>query len=140
MTEPRTIRVAAAQLGPIPEDEGRASVVNRLVALATQAADARAELVVFPELALTTYFPKRIRDDFDQFFDVEMPNPSVEPLFATARSAGLAFCLRQCDTFAATEAASASARYEASSARDALVTLRTFTKPPPPRGRPETWP
>lgn len=93
MTKPRKIRVSAAQLGPIPESESRESVVRRLVALAEEAADVRAQLVVFPELALTPYFPKVIRDDFDQFFETAMPNPSVQPLFDTAKRAGLAFCL-----------------------------------------------
>ncbi len=61
--------------------------------LTDQAADRGVDLVVFPELALTTYFPKRIRDDADQFFDTAMPNPSVQPLFDRAAAAGLAFCL-----------------------------------------------
>jgi N-carbamoyl-D-amino-acid hydrolase len=87
------MRVAAAQLGPNQEEMPRASVVKRLVALTDQAASEQVDLVVFPELALTTYFPKRIRDDADQFFDTEMPNPSVQPLFDRAREAGMAFCL-----------------------------------------------
>jgi predicted amidohydrolase len=87
------LRVAAAQLGPNQEEMARADVIQRLVALTDQAADERIDLVVFPELALTTYFPKRIRDDAEQFFDTEMPNPSVQPLFDRAHEAGIAFCL-----------------------------------------------
>jgi N-carbamoyl-D-amino-acid hydrolase len=87
------MRVAAAQLGPNPEQTSRASVVARLVALTDEAVRQQVDLVVFPELALTTYFPKRIRDDAGQFFDAEMPNPSVQPLFERARGAAVAFCL-----------------------------------------------
>ena len=40
------------------------------------------ELLAYPELALTPYFPKRIRDDFDQFFEtdaVARRGPAVRP-------------------------------------------------------------
>lgn len=88
----RPLRVAAAQMGPNQEHASRAAVVDRMIALAQQAADARVDLVVFPELALTSYFPKDIRDDVDRLFDDAMPNPTVAPLFDCTRAAGLTFC------------------------------------------------
>ena len=49
---------AAAQLGPIAKDEPRSSAVARMVALLYEAQARGAEVVVFPELALTTFFPR----------------------------------------------------------------------------------
>ena len=46
---------AAAQLGPIEKDEPRSSAVSRMVALLHEAKARGGELVVFPELALTTF-------------------------------------------------------------------------------------
>jgi predicted amidohydrolase len=87
----RRIQIAAAQMGPNQETDSRAQILARMLALLDQAVDAGVEVLVYPELALTTYFPKRIRDDYEQFFDTEMPNMSVEPLFRRAREAGIAF-------------------------------------------------
>lgn len=89
----RRIHVAAGQLGPNQETDSRAEIVARMLALLGQAINAGVEVLVYPELALTTYFPKRIRDDYEQFFDTEMPNATVEPLFRRAREAGVAFHL-----------------------------------------------
>ena len=67
----RTLTVAAAQLGPVQRDHSRAQVVERLVVLLHGAHERGAELVVFPELALTTFFPRWFFDnahDVDEFF------------------------------------------------------------------------
>ncbi|HUF96744.1 MAG TPA: N-carbamoyl-D-amino-acid hydrolase [Ilumatobacter sp.] len=92
----RTVRVAAAQLGPIQRHDDRASVVARLLALLREAADAGCELVVYPELALTTFFPRWFVDDiaeFDHWYETEMPNAATQPLFDEARRLGVGFCL-----------------------------------------------
>lgn len=89
----RPLKVAAAQMGPIPEGTSREAAVERLLALLDAAVAERVELLVFPELCLTTYFPKRIRDDAEQFFESEMPSPAVKPLFERAREARVAFHL-----------------------------------------------
>ena len=76
----RTIVVGAAQLGPIGRDEPRAQVVLRMVTLLETANDRGCELVVFPELALTTFFPRwyfEDQDDIDSFFESEMPGPDT---------------------------------------------------------------
>ena len=57
-TSSRVLTVGAAQMGPVARDESRRSVVARLVELMEQAAAAGCRLVVFPELALTTFFPR----------------------------------------------------------------------------------
>lgn len=88
----RAITVAAAQLGPVPRAAKRADVVQRLLALMEQAARERATLVVFPELALTSFFPRWAIDDESElvgFFEALMPGPDTEPLFTAARSLGL---------------------------------------------------
>jgi len=54
----RVITVGAAQLGPIARRESRSDVVKRLVSLLGQAQTRACDLVVFPELALTTFFPR----------------------------------------------------------------------------------
>ena len=59
----RIITVGAAQLGPIQKEDTRESVVTRLIALLRRGASAGCDIVVFPELALTTFFPRWFVDD-----------------------------------------------------------------------------
>ena len=92
----RPITVGAAQLGPIARSEPRSEVVKRLLALLAQAHERGCELVVFPELALTTFFPRWWMQDqaeIDSFFEREMPGPETRPLFDEARRLGIGFCL-----------------------------------------------
>lgn len=89
----RSIRVGAAQMGPIQRAEGRDIVVRRMVALLDEAARAGCDLVVYPELALTTFFPRwdvAHPGESDAWFEDEMPNPEVQPLYDRAREAGIA--------------------------------------------------
>jgi N-carbamoyl-D-amino-acid hydrolase len=90
---PRFVKVAAGQMGAIPEGTSRETCVERMLALLEQAIAEDVELLVYPELALTPYFPKRIRPDFDQFFEDAMPSKVVAPLFERARQARIAFHL-----------------------------------------------
>ncbi|HEV8643407.1 MAG TPA: nitrilase-related carbon-nitrogen hydrolase [Methylomirabilota bacterium] len=90
---PRFVKVAAAQMGAINEGTPRETAVERMLALMDQAIAEDVELLVYPELALTPYFPKRIREAYDQFFEPEMPSKVVAPLFERARAARLAFHL-----------------------------------------------
>ncbi|NVD36315.1 N-carbamoyl-D-amino-acid hydrolase [Marinobacter lutaoensis] len=92
----RIITVGAAQLGPIARDESRTRVVERMLVLLRQAAGHGCDLVVFPELALTTFFPRWYMTDqaeVDSFFEREMPGPETRPLFEAAREYGVGFCL-----------------------------------------------
>ncbi|HVL56949.1 MAG TPA: N-carbamoyl-D-amino-acid hydrolase [Burkholderiaceae bacterium] len=93
---PRIVTVGAAQLGPIARNESRGQVVERMLALMHEAASCRCELVVFPELALTTFFPRWYFDaqsDVDVFFERSMPGPETQPLFDAARKLGIGFYL-----------------------------------------------
>ena len=92
----RLITVGAAQLGPIARQESRGLVVKRLLDLLGQAQGRGCDLVVFPELALTTFFPRWWMADqaeIDAFFEREMPGPETRPLFDEAARLGIAFCL-----------------------------------------------
>jgi len=92
----RVITIGAAQLGPIARQESRGLVVKRLLDLLGQAQGRGCELVVFPELALTTFFPRWWMEDqaeIDAFFEREMPGPETRPLFDEAARLGMAFCL-----------------------------------------------
>ena len=53
----RNIVVGAAQLGPISRLDSRTSAVDRMIKLMDEAKQQDVELIVFPELALTTFFP-----------------------------------------------------------------------------------
>src|SRR5690348_17333483 len=92
----RKLTTAVAQLGPIHLADDRRSVVKRLIALLKEAHAAGARFVVFPELALTTFFPRWWMTDqaeIDAFFEREMPGPETRPLFDLARDLGVGFYL-----------------------------------------------
>ncbi|WP_095588060.1 N-carbamoyl-D-amino-acid hydrolase [Actibacterium ureilyticum] len=92
----RQFIVAGAQLGPIARDEPRASAVGRMCALMRQAKNRGAALVVFPELALTTFFPRWYMTDaaeIDRWFESQMPNADTAPLFDLARELRIGFHL-----------------------------------------------
>ncbi|MGC9368355.1 MAG: N-carbamoyl-D-amino-acid hydrolase [Paracoccaceae bacterium] len=92
----RKFIVAGAQLGPIGRDEPRRSAVARMCAMMREAHARGAELVVFPELALTTFFPRWYTEDqaeIDTWFETEMPSGAVRPLFELAAELGIGFHL-----------------------------------------------
>jgi N-carbamoyl-D-amino-acid hydrolase len=92
----RTLTVGAAQLGPVHRADSRSDVVERLLALLQRGAAAGCELVVFPELALTTFFPRWFlagQAEIDVFFEREMPSADTKPLFDEAQRLGVGFCL-----------------------------------------------
>ena len=93
----REVKVAAAQLGPINEGTSRDEVVERMLALLERAIAERVELIAYPEMALTTYFPKKIRDDYDQFFENEVPPKALEPLLRRAAAARVAVHVGFCE-------------------------------------------
>ena len=51
---------------------------------------------MFPELALTTFFPRWFVEnitEFDHFYETAMPGADTQPLFDEARRRGVGFCL-----------------------------------------------
>jgi predicted amidohydrolase len=92
----RIVKVGAAQLGAIQRSDSRASVVARLLALLREAHGMGCDVVVFPELALTTFFPRWFMEDpaeLDSFYEREMPGPVTRPLFDEAARLGIGFYL-----------------------------------------------
>ncbi|WP_366655620.1 N-carbamoyl-D-amino-acid hydrolase [Fodinicurvata sp. EGI_FJ10296] len=88
----RTVTVAGAQLGPIQKAESREQVVARMIDLMDQAKAKGADLIVYPELALTTFFPRWYMEDqaeVDKWFEKEMPNAATQPLFDRAKEYGM---------------------------------------------------
>lgn len=96
---PRLVTVAAAQMGPNQLADSREKVLSRMLTLLSSAAAQGARLVVFPELALTTFFPRHQIDDpveKAKFFEPEstssphaiVNSPRVKPLFDRAKELG----------------------------------------------------
>ncbi|MGH1451845.1 MAG: N-carbamoyl-D-amino-acid hydrolase [Paracoccaceae bacterium] len=89
----REIVIGGAQMGAIQKSDSRGVVVARMVALLDQAAEAGCDLVVYPELALTTFFPRWWMEDpaeVETWFEQEMPNAATQPLFDAAKRHGIA--------------------------------------------------
>lgn len=92
----REIVTAALQMGPIQKAETRKDVVERMIALLDKAKEAGATLAVFPELALTTFFPRwymEDQSDVDSWFETEMPSAATRPLFDRAKAYGIGMYL-----------------------------------------------
>ncbi|MBX9699429.1 MAG: N-carbamoyl-D-amino-acid hydrolase [Acetobacteraceae bacterium] len=92
----RRLVLAAAQLGPIQKAEGREVAVGRMVRLMETAHRRGAEVVVFPELALTTFFPRWYEEDLanaNHWYETALPSNATAPLFEAARKYGIGFHL-----------------------------------------------
>ena len=101
--------LAVAQMGPVHLADSRAAVVQRLLDMLREAASRGARLVVFPELALTTFFPRYWMDELEataRFFEPTMPSAETQPLFDLCRAGGVcpgapaALCALRFQTFA----------------------------------------
>lgn len=83
-------------MGAIQKDESREEVVSRMLSLLEEAARKGATLTIFPELALTTFFPRWCIEDqaeVDSWFEREMPSDVTRPLFDRARELRVAISL-----------------------------------------------
>jgi predicted amidohydrolase len=88
------IRVAGAQMAGTQRADTRRHTLDRLIALLEASAAQGAKLVVFPELAFTTFFPRWFfanAQELDTYFERGMPNVNVQPLFDRARDLGVGF-------------------------------------------------
>jgi N-carbamoyl-D-amino-acid hydrolase len=93
----RYIKVAAAQLGPNNEGTPVEAIVDRMLGLMDEAAAEGAAVVAYPEMALTPYFPKRIREDTDHFFSRDVPPGALRPLIDAARRAAIVWHVGVCE-------------------------------------------
>ena len=92
----RILTVAAAQLGPIQREHSREQAVARMCSLMREGKKHGSDLVVFPECALTAFFPHwyfERQEDIDAFFERAMPNAATQPLFDLARELRIGFYL-----------------------------------------------
>jgi predicted amidohydrolase len=92
----RKMGLAVAQMGAVNLADNRQVVVQRLLEMLREAAARKAEFVVFPELALTTFFPRYWMSDeeaVERYFEKSMPNKDVQPLFDAAKELGVGFYL-----------------------------------------------
>lgn len=92
----RFLTIGAAQQGPVSRSESRADVVERLIAMLRQGAEAGCDLIVFTEVALVPFFPHwhmTDEEEIDAYFEHEMPGPDSQPLFDEAARLGVGFHL-----------------------------------------------
>ncbi|MFC6639836.1 nitrilase-related carbon-nitrogen hydrolase [Sulfitobacter sediminilitoris] len=92
----RQIIVASAQMGPIAKTEPRQSCVARMVDMLREAHGRGARLVVFPELALTSFFPRWMiedKDELEAWYEEDLPSPATQPLFEAAAELAVGFYL-----------------------------------------------
>lgn len=81
-------------MGPNCLKDSRAQILARLIALLESAAKEDAQLVVFPELAFTTFFPRWAYEneaELLQYFETAMPNSNVQALFDRAAALKVGF-------------------------------------------------
>lgn len=92
----RIVTVAAAQMTAASPYTGRKPVVDRMIAMMREAKAKGADVIAYPELALTPFFVMNWVEDLreaDIYYETAMPNPDVQPLFDTARALGIGFVL-----------------------------------------------
>jgi predicted amidohydrolase len=80
-------------MGPTQKADTRAHTLDRMLKLLEEAVARGASLVVFPELAFTTFFPRWLLDGeaLDRYCEHSMPNPDVQRLFDRARALHVGF-------------------------------------------------
>ncbi|OJD27704.1 hypothetical protein ACJ73_00892 [Blastomyces percursus] len=95
----RKIKVAAAQVGSVHIDSDRKETVQRLIALMKTAASSGAQLVVYPETAFTTFFPRHLMSQAEveeKFFekgDDITQSENVKEFFDAAHSLDIDVCI-----------------------------------------------
>ncbi len=93
----RSFLLGVAQMGPIQKHDSREAVVQRLLGLLEEARSRGCRFLVFPELALTTFFPRWVYEpgapELEAFFESAMPNADTLPLFEAAAAAEIGFYL-----------------------------------------------
>lgn len=92
----RKVGFAVAQMGPINLQDTKEQVVKRLIAMLREAHGRGARWVTFPELTLTTFFPRYVyetEEEYDVFFEEGLPSPAMLPLFELAKDLGVGFYL-----------------------------------------------
>ena len=104
----RKFVVAAAQLGPIHASTLRLEVISRMLGLMSRAHAQNVDLIVYPEIAFTTFFPRTLFTDpqeLESYFERDVDGdpteaPGMKPIFDQAHSFQMDVSLgyAECDT------------------------------------------
>jgi predicted amidohydrolase len=92
---PRTLKVAAAQMGAVHRNSTRQDTLSRMIKLLQSASTLDAQLVLFPETAFTTFFPRHLildQEELGSYFehaDNLSESPNTKPLFDEAKKLGI---------------------------------------------------
>lgn len=91
---PRLLKVAAAQMGPIHLSSKREETMDRMLKLLKEAAGLGAQIVLFPETAFTTFFPRHLLegDALEAYFEngkTITTAPQTAPIFEEAKKLGI---------------------------------------------------
>ena len=81
-------------MGPVSLKETRQEVVSRMINLMKEGKSRGCDFIVYPELALTTFFPRWLfneQGEIDKFFEKKMPSSEVKPLFDLALELKISF-------------------------------------------------
>ncbi|OJJ50649.1 hypothetical protein ASPZODRAFT_148117 [Penicilliopsis zonata CBS 506.65] len=95
---PRVVRLAAAQMGTTNKWDTREQTMQRMIKLLVDAAGQGAQVVLFPEIAFTTFFPRYLildEQEIESWFehgDVTTA-PNTKPLFDEAHKLGVDICV-----------------------------------------------
>lgn len=95
----RKIKVAAAQVGSVHYDADRSKTLDRLIKLLKDAASQGAQIVLFPEITFTTFFPRHLfksQEELDGYFEHEEDITkalNTQPLFRTAQELEVDICV-----------------------------------------------
>ncbi|CAK3784654.1 N-carbamoyl-D-amino acid hydrolase [Lecanosticta acicola] len=86
----RKLTLAAAQMGATHLTSSRSETLQRMLKLLQEAASQDAHILLFPEIAFTTFFPRHLINDqteLDSFFEQGdiTTSPQTAPLFQKAR-------------------------------------------------------
>jgi predicted amidohydrolase len=112
-SQARKIIVAGAQLGPIHLDSLRSVVLARMLKLMEEAHAKNAKLIVYPEIAFTTFFPRHLithPEELELFFERDINGDATQaltmkPIFDAARTYKMDVSVgyAECDTSAPTD-------------------------------------
>ena len=94
------LMIGAAQIGGIQKAETREEVVARMMKLMDEAHEKGVEFLAYPEMTLTTFFPREYVEDraqMDSWFETEMPNAATQPLFDLAQKYKMGFTFGYCE-------------------------------------------
>jgi N-carbamoyl-D-amino-acid hydrolase len=90
---------AAAQLGPVEPSESKEAVVVRMRNLLIEAKKQGALLIVYPELCLTTFFPRYYITDntiLDSFYEDKVPISLLSEMLGLVNSDDIIYLVWIC--------------------------------------------